>query len=42
MRYRGYLLDEKEKIEAIVPIAETVISGEVPQYYGTGLTQSIK
>ena len=42
MRYRGYLLDEKEKIEATVPIAETVISGEVPQYYGTGLTQSIK
>lgn len=42
MRYRGYLLDEKEKIEATVPIAETIIPGEVPQYYGTGLTQSIK
>ena len=42
MHYSGYLLDERETIEAIIPIAETVISGTVPQYYGTGLTQSIK
>ena len=42
MHYRGYLLNEKEKLEATVPIAETVIPGEVPQYYGTGLTQSIE
>lgn len=42
MHYRGYLLDERETIETSVPIAETVITGNVPQYYGTGLTQSIK
>lgn len=42
MHYAGYLLDERETIETTVPIAETIISGTVPQYYGTGLTQSIK
>lgn len=42
MHYRGYLLDEKETIVTTVPIAETIISGNVPQYYGSGLTQSIK
>lgn len=42
MHYKGYLLDERETIETTVPIAETIISGNVPQYYGTGLTQSIK
>ena len=42
MHYRGFLLDERETIETSVPIAETVINGNVPQYYGTGLTQSIK
>ena len=42
MHYRGFLLDERETIETTVPIAETIITGDVPQYYGTGLTQSIK
>lgn len=42
MHYRGYLLDERERIETTVPIAETVISGDVPQYYGDGLIQSSK
>ena len=42
MHYRGFLLDERETIETTVPIAETIITGDVPQYYGTGLTQSIR
>lgn len=42
MHYSGYLLNERERIETSVPIAETIISGDVPQYYGNGLTQSIK
>lgn len=37
MRYRGYLLDENETITTTVPIAETLISGGVPQYYGDGV-----
>lgn len=36
MRYRGYLMDEKERIETTIPLAETVIAGEVPKYYGSG------
>ena len=36
MLYRGYLMDEKEKIETTIPLAETVIAGEVPKYYGNG------
>lgn len=35
MHYRGFALDEKENICATVPIAQTVISGDVPQYYGS-------
>ena len=42
MHYRGFLLNEREIIETTVPIAETIISGDVPQYYGTGLTKSIE
>ncbi len=34
MLYQGYLLHETERIEMSVPIAETIISGDVPQYYG--------
>lgn len=34
MLYQGYLLHETERIEMTVPISETIISGEVPQYYG--------
>lgn len=41
MHYRGYTLDERERIETTVPIAETVISGTVPQYYGSGLIKTI-
>ncbi len=40
MHYRGYSLDERERIETIVPIAETIISGNVPQYYGNGLIKT--
>ena len=36
MNYTGYLLHESETITASVPIAETVIVGEVPDYYGSG------
>ena len=36
MLYSGYLLHETERIETSVPIAETVIVGDVPQYYGSG------
>ena len=35
MHYRAFLLDERERIETTVPIAQTVISGNVPQYYGS-------
>lgn len=35
MHYRAFLLDERERIETLIPIAQTVISGEVPQYYGS-------
>lgn len=34
MLYSGYLLHETERIEVTVPVAETVIVGDVPQYYG--------
>lgn len=40
MHYRGYLLDERERIEAQVPIAQTIITGDVPQYYGNGLIKT--
>lgn len=36
MQYRGFTMNETEKIVAQIPIAETVIVGDVPQYYGTG------
>lgn len=39
MRYTGYVMDKTERITARVPIAETVISGAVPQYYGTGMVE---
>lgn len=39
MRYTGYAMNETERITARVPIAETVISGNVPQYYGTGMVE---
>lgn len=41
MHYRGYALDERERIEVTVPIAETIISGTVPQYYGNGLIKTV-
>ena len=39
MRYTGYTMNETERIKAEIPIAETVISGTVPQYYGTGMIE---
>ena len=42
MHYRSFVLDERERLEITVPIAETVISGDVPKYYGSGLTTSVK
>ncbi len=35
MHYRAYILDERERIETTVPIAQTIITGDVPQYYGS-------
>lgn len=40
MLYRGYLLNETERIETTVPLAENIISGTVPQYYGGGFINS--
>lgn len=34
MRYCGFMLDEKERISATVPLAQALITGDVPQYYG--------
>lgn len=34
MLYSGYTLHETEQITASVPITETIVMGEVPQYYG--------
>ena len=34
MLYSGYTMHETELIEMSVPLAETVVMGEVPQYYG--------
>lgn len=44
MLYSGYLLHETERIEVTVPIAETIIVGDVPQYYGGsyGIKNEIK
>ena len=36
MRYVGYTMDETELIGTTVPIAESMISGDVPRYYGGG------
>ncbi|GEM_PF-2653416 len=36
MRYVGYTMNETELIETTVPIAESLISGDVPKYYGGG------
>ena len=36
MRYVGYTMDETELIGTTVPIAESIISGDVPKYYGGG------
>ena len=35
MHYRAFILDERERIETTIPIAQTIISGDVPQYYGS-------
>lgn len=40
MQYRGCLMNETERIETSVPIAETVIAGEVPEYYGGSFAAS--
>ena len=34
MQYIGYAMNETERIETTVPISESVIAGDVPQYYG--------
>ena len=36
MRYVGYAINETELIETTVPIAESLICGDVPKYYGGG------
>lgn len=40
MHYRAFLLDEREIISASVPIAETIITGNVPNYYGGNVAYS--
>lgn len=42
MHYRAFLLDEREKITVRVPIAQTIISGDVPNYYGGTVALSDK
>ena len=42
MHYRGYLLDERETLKTTVPISKTIISGNVPEYYGNGFNYSTK
>ncbi|MBQ3426481.1 MAG: sporulation protein YunB [Clostridia bacterium] len=39
MRYIGYTMNKTERITAEIPIAETLISGSVPEYYGTGIME---
>ena len=34
--YSGYMFDTTETVTVNVPITDTVIVGEVPQYYGMG------
>lgn len=40
MLYKGYLLTETERIETTVPLVDNIISGDVPEYYGSGLISS--
>lgn len=42
MLYSGYLLHETERISTTVPIAEAVIVGDTPEYYGAGMAFSAK
>lgn len=39
MRYTGYAMNETERIRTEVPLAETILPGTVPQYYGTGMVE---
>ena len=41
MRYVGYTMNETELIETTVPLAESIISGDVPRYYGSGFSRGI-
>lgn len=34
MQYRGYAMNETETLKTSVPIAETIISSDVPNFYG--------
>ena len=36
MAYSGYLFNENEIVEVSVPVTDTVIVGNVPEYYGVG------
>lgn len=36
MQYAGYMLDECEIINTDVPVLESIIVGNIPNYYGTG------
>lgn len=40
MLYKGYLLTETERIETTVPLIDNIISGDIPENYGTGLISS--
>lgn len=40
MLYKGYLMTETERIETTVPLIDNIISGDVPEYYGSGVISS--
>lgn len=41
VEYTGFLMKNRKTINTQVPVIETVISGDVPQYYGTSAAMTI-
>ena len=39
--YRGFLLDHSEVVACHVPLSNTLINGDVPQYYSTDMLPSV-
>ena len=42
MAYSGYMFNSSEKISISVPVTNTVIIGEVPQYYGANSMEMVR